>query len=124
MIVGGDRGHLGISHRNLRVVGRQLQVLLVLSRAVVAMCQGEDQRVAALKLAERAHRAGVVRKSVIREDAARCDVRSHTTHGRTRGRPVAPLKHTGRTLAGRSRGLLVAATRWWRAAVRWPRTRA
>ena len=70
----------------------QLQVLLVLSGAVVAVCQGEDQRIAALKPAERTHRAGVVRESVIRKDAAGSDVRSHRTHGRARGRPVAPVK--------------------------------
>jgi hypothetical protein len=67
MVVGGDRGDLGVRHRDLRIVGRQLQVLLVLSGAVVAMGQGEDQRIAALKLAELTDRAGVVRESVIGE---------------------------------------------------------
>jgi hypothetical protein len=38
---------------------------------------------------------------VIGEDAAGFDVRSHRTHRRTRGRPVAPVQHTGRYLAGR-----------------------
>ena len=51
MIVGGDGGHLGVGHRDLRIVSRQLEVLLVLFRAVVATSQGEDQRIAALKLA-------------------------------------------------------------------------
>ena len=45
--------------------------------AVVATRQGEDQRIAALELAERTHRAGLVRESIIREDAARPDVRTH-----------------------------------------------
>src|SRR5271166_3591738 len=77
MVVGGDSGDLGVGHRDLRVVGRQLEVLLVLFGAVVAARQGEDQRIAALKLAELAHRTGVVRESVIRKDAARSDVRTH-----------------------------------------------
>src|SRR5271166_5585743 len=77
MVVGGDSGDLGVGHRDLRVVGRQLEVLLVLFGAVVAARQGEDQRIAALKLAERTHRAGVVRESIIGEDSARSDVRTH-----------------------------------------------
>jgi hypothetical protein len=39
MIVGGDRGDrgdLGVGHRDLRVVSRQLEMLLVLFGAVVA----------------------------------------------------------------------------------------
>src|SRR6266516_6644764 len=77
MIVGGDGGDLGVGHRHLRVVSRQLQVLLVLLGTVVAARQGQDQRITALKLAERPHRPGVVGESVIREDAARPDVRTH-----------------------------------------------
>src|SRR6266567_6646434 len=77
MVVGSDSGDLGVGHRDLRVVGCQLEVLLVLFRAVVAARQGEDQRITALKLAELAHRPGVIRESVIREDAARPDVRTH-----------------------------------------------
>jgi len=51
MIIGGDGGDLGVSHRDLGVVGRQLKMLLVLCGAVVAPRQSEDQRIAALKLA-------------------------------------------------------------------------
>ena len=68
----------------------QLKVLLVLFRAVVAAGQGEDQRIAALKLAERTHRAGVIRERVIREGAARSDVRTHTTHRPPRLRESRP----------------------------------
>ena len=87
MVVGGDGGDLGVGHPELRVVSRELEVLLVLFRAVVAARQGENQRIAALKLAELAHRPGVVRESVIREVAAGSDVRTHGTHGRPRGSP-------------------------------------
>jgi hypothetical protein len=52
-------------------------VLLVLFGAVVAARQGEDQRIAALEVAELAHRAGVIRQSIIREDTARPDIRTH-----------------------------------------------
>jgi hypothetical protein len=88
---------------SLRVVSRQLQMLPVLSGAVVAMCQGEDQRVVALKLAEPAHHADVVGESIIGKDAAGSDVRSHMTHRHTQGRSVAPVKHTGGTPAERNR---------------------
>ena len=49
MVVGGDSGDLGVGHCDLRVVGRQLEVLLVLFRAVVAAREREDQRIAALE---------------------------------------------------------------------------
>src|ERR1700724_1647505 len=77
MVVGGDGDDLGVGHRDLRVVGRQFQVLLMLFGAVVAARQGKDQRIAALQLAEPAHRAGVIRESVIGEGAAGPDVRTH-----------------------------------------------
>jgi len=77
MVVGDDRGDLGAGHRDLGVAGRQLEVLLVLFRAVVAARQGEDQRIAALKLAQPAHRAGMVRDSVTGEGAARDDAGTH-----------------------------------------------
>src|SRR5580704_1256376 len=94
MVVGGDRGDLGVGHRDLRVVGRHLEVLLVLFGAVVAARQREDQRIAALNLAEGTLRPGVIRKSVVRKDAARPDIRTHratafhslkcpTSHGAT-----------------------------------------
>src|SRR5215831_9751295 len=59
VLVGGDRGDLGVGHRDLRVVGRQFRVLLVLLRAVVPAGEGEDQRVGTLQIAERAGRAGM-----------------------------------------------------------------
>src|SRR5829696_5208859 len=52
VLVGGDRDDLGVRHRDLRLECRQLQVLLVLLRAVVAAGEREDQRVPALQLAE------------------------------------------------------------------------
>src|ERR1700722_16392221 len=77
MVVGGDSGDLGVGHRDLRVVGRQFEVLLVLFGAVIAAGQGEDHRIAALKIAELTLRPGLIRKSVVREDAARPDVGTH-----------------------------------------------
>ena len=64
----------------------------VLFGAVVAARQREDQRIAALKLAEPTHRAPAIREIIVRKDAARSesDVRAHGTHGRTRGRPWRP----------------------------------
>ena len=50
--VGRDRGDLGVGHGDLRIVRGELEVLLVLLRAVVAAREREDQRVVALDLAE------------------------------------------------------------------------
>ena len=63
MVVGGDGDDLRVADGDLRIVRCELQVLLVLLRAVVAPRQGEDQRVVALELAQRAHGAGVIRQS-------------------------------------------------------------
>jgi hypothetical protein len=52
-------------------------MLLVLLRAVVAACEREDQRIAALDLAERADRAGVIGQRIVGEDAAGDDVGTH-----------------------------------------------
>jgi hypothetical protein len=52
VVVGRDRGDLRVGHRDLRVERGELQVLLVLLRAVVAAREREDQRVVALQLAE------------------------------------------------------------------------
>ena len=90
MVVGGDRGDLCVSHRDLRVVLGQLQVLPVLFRAVVATRQREDQRVPALELAQRADGAGVVGQRIIGEGAAGDDV---GTHGMT----ASPLIAAGAT---------------------------
>jgi hypothetical protein len=74
VLLGGDRDDLGVGDGDLRVVGGQLQVLLVLFGAVMAAGQGEDQRIAVLQLAERADGAGMVGQRVIGEDPAGDDV--------------------------------------------------
>ena len=56
---------------------RQLEVLLVLLRAVVAACQRQDERVVALDLPDAADGAGVVGQRVVGEDAAGADVGTH-----------------------------------------------
>src|SRR5215468_5254396 len=77
VVVGGDGGDLGVGHGDLRVVGGQLEVLLVLFRAVVAAGEDEDQGVVALELAELAGGAGVVGQRVVGEGAAGDDVGTH-----------------------------------------------
>ena len=77
VVVGRDRDDLGVGDGDLRIVRSELQVLLVLLRAVVAPRQCEDQRVVALELAELAYRVGVIRQGVVGEDSAGSDVGSH-----------------------------------------------
>src|SRR3954447_20883560 len=77
VVVSRDRDDLGVGNRDPRLECRQFEVLLVLLRAVVPARQREDQRVAALDLAERADVAFVIGQRVIREDAAGDDVRAH-----------------------------------------------
>ena len=64
-----DRGDLGVRHGDLRVERGEIQMLLVLLRAVVAPREREDQRVVALELAEFARCIGVIGELVIRKDA-------------------------------------------------------
>ena len=59
MVVGRDRGDLGVGDGDLRVERRELEVLLVLLGAVVAAGERQDQRVVALDLAEPARDASV-----------------------------------------------------------------
>jgi hypothetical protein len=40
VVIGGDRGNLGVSHSDLRVKRGKLQMLLVFFRAVVAARKG------------------------------------------------------------------------------------
>jgi hypothetical protein len=58
--IGGDRDDLRVGDSDLGLERGQLQVLLVLLRAVVAAGEREDHRVTALQLAQRADDAGVV----------------------------------------------------------------
>src|SRR5256885_13111424 len=77
MVVGRDRGDPGVRHGDLRVERGELQMLLVLLRAVVAAREREDQRVVALQLAEPAWRARVIGQLVVGKAAAGRDVRTH-----------------------------------------------
>ena len=75
VIVGGDRGDLGIRHGNLRVERGELQMLLVLLRAVVAARERENQRVVALDFAEFALCARVIWQFVVGENSSGYDIR-------------------------------------------------
>ena len=77
MVIGSDGDDLGVGNGDLRVIRGELQMLLVLLRAVIAPRQREDQRVVALELAQPSHRVGVIRQSVVREGSARSDIRTH-----------------------------------------------
>ena len=74
VLVGRDRDDLRVGDGDLRTGRRQLEMLLVLLRAVVAAREGEDHRVAALELAEAADGLGVVRAARSRGGSrqARC----------------------------------------------------
>src|SRR5579863_7866588 len=75
--VGRYRRDLGVGHGDLREVGGELEVLLVLFRTIVAARECQDQRILALDLAERASDAILVGKLVVGECAAGGDVRAH-----------------------------------------------
>jgi hypothetical protein len=77
VVVGGDRGDLGVRHRDLRVERSELQMLLVLLRAIVAACEREDQRVVALEFTELALFVRVIGQLVVGENASGHDVRAH-----------------------------------------------
>jgi hypothetical protein len=75
--VGGDGDDLGVGDGDLRVVGGQLEVLLVVLRAVAAAREYEDHRVGPLQLAQPPPGLGVVGQLVVGEDPAGCDVGTH-----------------------------------------------
>jgi hypothetical protein len=77
VVVGGDRGDLGVRHGDFGVERGQLQMLLVLLRAVVAARERQDQRVVALQLAEPAGRARVIRQLVVGEGGPGHHVSAH-----------------------------------------------
>jgi hypothetical protein len=77
VLVGRDRGDLGVGHGDLRIVRGELEVLLVLLRAVVPAREREDQGIVALDLAEPAGDVLVVGKLVVGERGARDDVGAH-----------------------------------------------
>ena len=79
VLVGRDRDDLRVGHGDLRLERRQLEVLLVLLRAVVAAREREDHRIGALQLAELARGVGVIGQLVVGERAAGCDVGAHGT---------------------------------------------
>src|SRR3954449_1730204 len=118
MGVGGDRGDLRVGHGNLGIEGGELEVLLVLLRAVVAAREREDQRIVALELAEPARRSRVIGQLVVREHAAGCDVGAHqSTSGvrvrqRSRRMPlIAPVDSLACSLVLSARGVVVR--RYW-----------
>jgi hypothetical protein len=54
VVVGGDRGNLGVCHSDLRIERGKIQMLLVFLRAVVAARERQDQGIIALEFAESA----------------------------------------------------------------------
>src|SRR5215203_4647887 len=77
VLVGRDRGDLGVGHRDLRIGRGELEVLLVLLRAVVAAREREDQGIIPLQLAEPSGDARVIRQLVVRKRAAGRDIGAH-----------------------------------------------
>src|SRR6478752_1919435 len=77
MFIGRNRDDLRVGHTHLRLERRKVEVLLVLFRAVVAARKREDQRIVALKLAERTNDVRVVGQLVVGKRAAGCDVGAH-----------------------------------------------
>jgi hypothetical protein len=72
--VGRDRDDPGVGHGDLRIGGRELEVLLVLLRAEVTARERQDQGIVALQIAEAPRHALLVGQLVVRERAAGHDV--------------------------------------------------
>src|ERR1700722_5739972 len=79
MGVGRYRGDLGEGHGDLRIVGGEFEVLLVLFWAIVAARKCQDQRILALNLAERTRDAILVGQLEGGECAAGDDVGAHNS---------------------------------------------
>jgi hypothetical protein len=74
VLVGRDRGDLRVPDGDPRIERGELEVLLVLLRAVVAAGERQDQGIVALQLAEPPRDVLVIGQLVIGERAAGCDV--------------------------------------------------
>jgi hypothetical protein len=77
VVVGGDRDDLRVRHRELLLERGQIEVLLMLLRAVMAAHEGKDHRITALQFAQRDLGAGVIGQHVIGEDTAGDYVGAH-----------------------------------------------
>src|SRR4051812_45737991 len=78
MGVGRDRRQLRVGDGHLWIERGELEVLLVLLRAVVAAGEHEDQGIVALQLAEPSRDARVIGQLVLRERAAGGDIGTHS----------------------------------------------
>jgi hypothetical protein len=76
-VVGRDGDDLGVGDADLRVVGGQLEVLLVVLGAEAAAGEHQDHRVDPLQFAQPPPGLGVVGQLVVGKDPARCDVSAH-----------------------------------------------
>ena len=79
VVVGRDRRDLRVGDGDPRVERRQLLVLLVLLRTVMAAREREDHRVVALQLAEPARRVRMIGQLIVGEDASGRHVRAHVS---------------------------------------------
>ena len=77
VVIGGDRGNLGVCHCDLRIKRGKVQMLLVFFRAVVAARERQDQGIIALEFAESARCARVIGQLIVRKNPSGYEVRAH-----------------------------------------------
>ncbi len=70
VVIGGDRGNLGVCHSDLRIKRGKLQMLLVFFRAVMAARKRQDQGIIALEFAEPARCARVIGQLIVRKNGS------------------------------------------------------
>ena len=70
MIIGGDRGDLGVCHSDLRIKRGKIQMLLMFFRAVVATRKRQDQGIIALEFAKPPRCAGVIGQLIVRKNVS------------------------------------------------------
>jgi len=77
VVVGGDRGNLGVRHSDLRIKRGKFQMLLVFLRAVMAARKRQDQGIVALEFAEFARCARVIGQLIVRKNVSGYEVMAH-----------------------------------------------
>src|SRR5258708_704480 len=77
VVIGGDRGDLGVCHSDLRIKRGKIQMLLVLFGAVVAARKCQDQGIIALEFAEPARCACVIGQLIVGNNRSAYEVNSH-----------------------------------------------
>jgi hypothetical protein len=77
VVIGADRGNLGVCHSDLRIKRGKIPMLLVFFRAVVAARKRQDQGIIALEFAESARCTRVIGQLIVWKNVSGYELIGH-----------------------------------------------